>query len=117
MYRLIANLTLTFLSLLSVPAALAEGSGSKASQSLLTLDAPIDACLSVGAPLWQDLEAGEAARMAGAETTAAPDHILTAPTQTQIFALTFDQSWVEVFYAEGFFFVLATYVSAEVCDS
>lgn len=103
------------------------GSGSKASQSLLALDAPLDDCLLAGAELWEDLEVAEAASIAPSQETREeadadsedapkPAHTLVSAQNTQIWALTFDQTWLEVSYEEGFFFVSAPYVSHEVCE-
>lgn len=92
-----------------------KGSGSKASQSLLTLDTPIDACLLAGAELWSDLDLD--AQTDGEAMTQAADLLIDTPTPTQIVAVTFDQTWVEVGLGEQYYFVLSNQVNAEVCPS
>ena len=78
-----------------IPAlGIAQGSGSKASLSLLELDDPLTACLQVGAELAIDPDQGV-------------DLTLEEETPTLIWAITFDQSLVEVEVEDEFYFARA----------
>ena len=91
------------LPLLFLPsAALAQGSGSKASLSLLELDEPILGCLIPGAELALDPEVGA-------------DLTVEVEADTTIWAITFDQSLVEIEYEQEFYFARAEDVKVEPC--
>ena len=93
------------LPLFALPSfALAQGSGSNASLSLLQLDDPIEACLQVGAELAESPEMGV-------------DVVLEEEVDTLVWAVTFDQSLLEVEYEDQFFFVRAEQAITEPCSS
>ncbi len=95
-----------YLALISclIPAlSFAQGSGSKASLSLLELDDPIVGCLQAGTELAVDPEKGV-------------DLILEDQTPTLIWAITFDQSLVEVEYGGELYFAEAGQAETEPCE-
>ena len=80
----------------------AQGSGSKASLSLLELEDPLTACLEAGAELALDPEQGV-------------DLTLEEATPSLIWAVTFDQTLVEVEHEGEFYFAQAEQVLFEEC--
>jgi len=95
---------LTALLFLLAPMALAKGSGSNASLSLLELDDPLEACILAGAELF-DLE----------KDKESPQLSVEEATETLVWAITFDQSVLEVEYENNFFSVSSEQVVLEPC--
>ena len=91
-----------FLSTFCFAIAQAQGSGSKASLSLLELDDPLPGCLIPGAEIALDPELGV-------------DLTLPSETDTYIRAITFDQSLVEIEYDGEFYFARSEHVRVEPC--
>lgn len=93
---------IALLTCLLPAAALAQGSGSKASLSLLELDDPLVACLQAGAELAIDPDQGI-------------DLTVEEETPTLIWAITFDQSLVEVEHEGEFYFARAEHTVTGEC--
>ncbi len=81
-----------------------KGSGSKASLSILELDDPLPACLIEGAEIARDPEQGV-------------DHTVESAFDTLIWAITFDQSLVEIEFEDEFFFARSEHVEVQPCES
>ncbi|MGB0785548.1 MAG: hypothetical protein ACPGRH_05255 [Alphaproteobacteria bacterium] len=79
-----------------------KGSGSKASLSLLELDNPLEGCLIVGAEIARDPAEGV-------------DQTIYSEIDTLIWAITFDQSLVEIEFEGDFYFARSEHVKVERC--